>query len=104
MSVADELAKLQRLHRSGALSDVEFSAAKRRLLEPGPPVHDQSIGRAANRYVTFRVVASIVAGIVGLTLFLVFLFGVIIPAFDAMHDDRPPSWPGFDNAPVVTFP
>ena len=39
MSLADELAKLEQLHASGALSDDEFARAKARLLDarPTPP-------------------------------------------------------------------
>jgi phage shock protein PspC (stress-responsive transcriptional regulator) len=39
MSLADELAKLERLHASGALSDDEFARAKARVLDarPSPP-------------------------------------------------------------------
>ncbi len=37
-----------------------------------------SLGEAANRYVTFQIVSSIIAGII----FLVFLFAFIIPAFN----------------------
>lgn len=100
MSMADELGKLQHLHRSGALSDAEFAAAKRRLLEQAPPARDNSIGRAANRYVSFQVAA----GVVGLTLFLIFLLAIILPAFNSVSDPTPPSLPGFDQVPVVTFP
>lgn len=35
MALSDELAKLQELHQRGALTDVEFSRAKARLLEDG---------------------------------------------------------------------
>lgn len=34
MNIADEIEKLNNLHRSGALSDAEFEAAKARLLTP----------------------------------------------------------------------
>jgi len=34
--IVDELERLDRLHRSGALDDAEFRAAKRRLLRGGP--------------------------------------------------------------------
>ena len=36
MNIADEIQKLSDLHRSGVLSDVEFEAAKTKLLS-GPP-------------------------------------------------------------------
>lgn len=34
MSIADEIAKLEELHRSGALSDREFADAKNKLIHP----------------------------------------------------------------------
>jgi hypothetical protein len=99
--MADELEKLQRLHRSGALSEAEFAAAKRHLLEQGSSVRDNSIGRAANRYVSFQVVA----GVVGLALFLIFLFAFIVPAMSRTTDPTPPSLPGFHQPQVtITFP
>ena len=36
MSIPDELAKLQHLHQSGALTDDEYAAAKARLIAPNP--------------------------------------------------------------------
>jgi hypothetical protein len=36
MGLADELAKLAELHRTGALSDAEYGAAKARLIEGAP--------------------------------------------------------------------
>ena len=48
MALSDELAKLQELQRSGALTDDEFARAKARLLgAPGPAVGDASPGLAA---------------------------------------------------------
>lgn len=47
MSVADEIAKLQDLHRAGALTDEEFAAAKQRLIsgDGGPtPTAASSFG------------------------------------------------------------
>ena len=42
------------------------------------PSSDDSLGRAANRYVTFQIVSAIIGGI----LFLIFLFAVFIPMFN----------------------
>ncbi len=42
------------------------------------PSNDESLGRAANRYVTFQIVSAIIGGII----FLIFLFAVIIPMFN----------------------
>ena len=36
MNLADELQKLERLHRAGSLSDEEFAQAKSALLNPPP--------------------------------------------------------------------
>lgn len=96
MDLADQLAKLHSLHESGALSDEEFAAAKKKLLEPHaalPSDHlprvgfpearnaDQSLGRAANRYMNMRITMAIVGAIV----FLFFLFGVFLPAANRMN-------------------
>jgi hypothetical protein len=44
MSLVDELAKLEQLHRSGALSDLEFTKAKAALLSGAPPGSEQQLG------------------------------------------------------------
>jgi hypothetical protein len=79
VSIADELGKLEALRQSGTLSDAEFAAAKQRLLASNAP--DSTIGRAANRYVSFQIVA---AG-VGLVVFLVFLFAVFLPMLNMIQ-------------------
>jgi cytochrome c-type biogenesis protein CcmH/NrfG len=79
MSLTDELQRLAELRASGALTEAEFEQAKAKLLSPqAPPPNRQpddrlenSVGRAANRYVTFQMVMAVVA-------MLVFLF-VIAP-------------------------
>ena len=85
MSLADELEKLQNLREEGALTEDEFHAAKSKLLNaPAAPSgnvnnwsgsqlsdfveHDNSLGTAANRYVTFKIVMAII----GLIAFLFF--------------------------------
>ena len=98
MSLADDLQKLDQLRSSGSLSDAEFEQAKKRLLSPPPDERpfvsddrekrkflpdildngDETLGRAANRYVSFQIVA----GAVGLIVVLIFLFAVIIPGFN----------------------
>ena len=86
MSLADELEKLERLRESGALSDDEFQAAKRSLLSPAAqpsPAEDQSLGRAANRYVSFQMVMAVV----GVIIFLIFLCGVILPGMNRMDSN-----------------
>lgn len=79
MSLTDELQRLADLKASGALTESEFQKAKAKLLErdvtANPPQRerepDQSLGRAANRYVTFQMIMAVIA-------ILVFLF-VIAP-------------------------
>ena len=98
MSIADDLAKLEQLRNSGSLTQAEFDEAKHALLHPStinpPPsaasatsapdaseiygtVHrygdDDSLGRAANRYVDYRIVTGVIGGIVALIVFLIVL-------------------------------
>lgn len=40
MGIADQLERLQALHRSGALNDAEFESAKARVLQGNPPAPD----------------------------------------------------------------
>jgi len=85
MSLADELEKLQNLREEGALTEDEFQVAKTKLLNaPAAPtgsVHnwtgnqlndfvdqDNSLGTAANRYVSFQMIM----GIIGFILFVFF--------------------------------
>jgi hypothetical protein len=97
--MADELEKLDRLRKSGVLSDAEFAAAKRSLLGQGAPVRNDSLGRAANRYVSLQMVASVI----GLFLFLIFVFAVVLPMMNKAPSPIPPSLPGFHEAPI-NFP
>ena len=80
MNITDELERLSRLHKEGALSDEEFAQAKSKLLvtqvERPPSEPDRRLGEAANRYVSFQMVMAVV----GIIIFLVFLFGVFLPA------------------------
>lgn len=79
MSLSDELQRLADLKSSGALTEAEFEQAKAKLLndDPAPPQErsddapDNSLGKAANRYVSFQMVMAAIA-------MLVFLF-VIAP-------------------------
>ena len=97
MSMADDLAKLDTLWRSGALSDEEFDAAKRRLLAQGG---QDSLGRAANRYVSFQMIA----GIVALAVFLIFVFAVVVPMFTKVNDTIGHVFPGSDQVQTTQFP
>ena len=106
MGLVDELAKLDSLKKSGALSEAEFQQAKTKLLQSEGPVErpaeeerfseeilhsnryressdddDQSLGKAANRYVSYQIVM----GVIGLVLALIFFFGVFLPSFNQFH-------------------
>lgn len=75
-----ELERLSELHRSGALSDEEFNAAKAKLLSAGHS--SESLGRAANRGVT-------VIGIwmaVSLVLMLAFFFFFFMPQWNKQQE------------------
>jgi hypothetical protein len=89
MNMTDELVRLSKLHQEGALSAEEFAQAKRKLLvsteERRPSESDRSLGEAANRYVSFQMVQSVI----GLIVALFFFFGVLLPA---MQGNREPTW------------
>lgn len=82
MSLTDELSKLAALHQSGALTEDEFQQAKARLLKPSRDTDDaktfttlrrmespreNSLGEAANRYVSFKMIMTVIS-------LLIFLF------------------------------
>jgi hypothetical protein len=79
MNMTDELERLGKLHKDGTLSDEEFAQAKGKLLnqsaESEPPQRDNTLGEAANRYVSFQMVMAVI----GVIIFLIVLFGVILP-------------------------
>jgi len=76
MSLTDELSKLAALRQSGALTEAEFQQAKAKLLEPTRDTgdadtldslrrlqnpRDNSLGEAANRYVSFKMIMSVIS-------------------------------------------
>jgi cytochrome c-type biogenesis protein CcmH/NrfG len=79
MSLSDELQRLADLRSSGALTESEFEQAKAKLLKEDlaprrqqiDDRRDDSLGRAANRYVTFQLIMAVI-------VILIFLF-VIAP-------------------------
>jgi hypothetical protein len=88
MSIADELKKLQDLHASGGLTDAEYAKAKEAVLSGTPvpeapssethmPPAARTLGEAANRYVSYQIVA----GVIGLIVFLVFFLVFWLPNF-----------------------
>ncbi len=85
MSISDELTKLSKLRDSGVLSPEEFEQAKKKVLDGGQsksPPHqsnrtnsyqfedrsENSVGKAANRYVSLQIVMAVI----GLIVFLLF--------------------------------
>jgi hypothetical protein len=83
MNMSDELERLSKLHKEGTLSDEEFAKAKSRLLgqEREPIQRDNSVNEAADRFMSLQVVLFIV----GVILFLILLFGVILPRGHYFH-------------------
>lgn len=82
MSLTDELSKLAALHQSGALTEDEFQQAKARLLKPSRETdaaetfttfrrlespRENTLGEAANRYVSFKMIMTVIS-------LLIFLF------------------------------
>lgn len=85
MNISDELSKLAQLKEQGVLSPEEFEQAKKRILSGGgsspqernvsPPKSyqfedrsDDSVGKAANRYVSFQIIMAVI----GIIIFLLF--------------------------------
>lgn len=79
MNIADGLERLGRLHKDGTLSDEEFAQAKKKVLaqplEIASEEDNRSLARAVNRYVWLQTLMALV----GIVIFLVFLFGVVLP-------------------------
>ena len=94
MSLPDEIARLQQLRETGALTDAEFVAAKQRLIHDSEGADGDSplrgLGEAANRYVSLQMVMSVV----GVIVFLIFLFGVFLPMSCKVGR-------GFDSSPTM---
>lgn len=83
MNITDELERLNKLHAGGGLTDDEFAKAKAKLLdseatkniddrgqaieEVSRALDDNSLGNAANRYVTFQIVV----GVIGIIIFVI---------------------------------
>ena len=71
MDLADELIKLERLRDSGALSEDEFQTAKQKVLNQPPPASgEDQLGRAVDRYISYRLVIGLICTVV-MVLFLV---------------------------------
>jgi len=85
MSISDELTKLAELKEKGILSLEEFEQGKKRILsgvsspnhshrDPSPQSYqfedrsNDSVGKAANRYVSFQIIMAVI----GIIVFLLF--------------------------------
>jgi flagellar biosynthesis/type III secretory pathway M-ring protein FliF/YscJ len=86
MSVGTELEKLNQLRKEGVLSEAEFTAAKSKILGSldsentvGSGVH--LMGKAAYKYVNFKIVSAIF----GLIIFAIFFFTFFMPRFLKME-------------------
>ncbi len=89
MSIGSELEKLNQLHKDGILSDIEFATAKSKLLSclgpensVGSGVH--LIGKAAYKFVNFKIVATVV----GVVVFTLFFFTFFLPRFQKMEEQH----------------
>lgn len=107
MSLPDEIERLHRLREAGALTDAEFAAAKRRLIE-GPAATTPAgggaadeLGRTANRYVSHQreqAKFGLVWGVIVLVVFLILVFTVFVPQsrrFDRHFEGFPTDGPTF---------
>jgi hypothetical protein len=101
MTMADEMRKLLELRDSGALTDEEFAKAKAAVLAgetspasapapttaeretPRPAGGDQSVGRAANRFVTFNIVWAVVM----LAIVAAVFFWFFLPKINKANED-----------------
>ena len=79
MNMTDELERLSILHQDGALNDEEFAQAKAKLLNSSEEndrspreYENRTIGEAANRYVSFRMITGVIGFIIAFIFFLCF--------------------------------
>lgn len=89
MSVGSELEKLNQLHKEGVLSEAEFTAAKAKLLGSlgpentvGSGVH--LMGKAAYKYVNFKIIYAAVGAVVFAVMFSTFF----LPRFQKMEAEH----------------
>lgn len=91
MNLSDELERLGKLRQQGLLTEEEFAQAKSKLLQGDDTPRDRgtglggllqnpSLGDAANRYISYRIVT----GVIGLIIFLIMFFAFFLPHFRAV--------------------
>lgn len=107
MSISNEISKLAELKDKGIISPEEFEQGKKKILsednDPPPSRHapppqsyqfedrsDDSVGRAANRYVSFQMIMAVI----GIIIFLLFFAPMM-----CRSSSRFQSQPGFDFSP-----
>jgi hypothetical protein len=81
MSLADEIEQLAKLKAGGTLTEAEFQQAKTKLLARQNPVllhanrdiSENSLGRAANRYVSFQIIS----WVIGILIFLILVITLL---------------------------
>ena len=85
MNVGSEIEKLNQLRKDGALSDAEFATAKSKLLGSlgpentvGSGVH--LMGKAAYKFVNFKVVVAAIGGVIA----VIFFFTFFLPQWQKM--------------------
>jgi hypothetical protein len=84
MNMTDELERLSKLRKEGTLSEEEFAKAKSRLLlQENEPILQRGnpVDEAANRFLSLQAVVFVI----GMILFLILLFGVILPRTHYFH-------------------
>ncbi len=106
MSLSDELSKLAELKDKGVLSDEEFEQGKKKILygagsppqsRPQMPTRsykfedstDDSVGKAANRYVSFQIVMAVI----GIIIFLLFFAPMMCSSGSSGPSGFSPSFP-----------
>ncbi|PXA03054.1 hypothetical protein DDZ13_14150 [Coraliomargarita sinensis] len=102
MSISDELSKLADLKEQGALSSEEFEAAKKKILSGDSSApqkranyptknyqfedrSDDSVGKAANRYVTLQIIMAVI----GILVFLLFFAPMMCSSSNSPFDSQP---------------
>lgn len=92
MSMADEIERLHQLQLAGALTEAEFAEAKRRVLAGAAPASEggrnDTVGRAANRLVSYYIISPII----GLVAFLVIYLFFFKPMWDKSRKDFDDRW------------
>jgi|GEM_PF-2301491 len=89
MAIHDEVARLADLHKSGALTDAEFAAAKAKIIAGD----QETLGQAANKAIKL----STIWGAISLALILAFFFFFFLPQWNRMGSEMQSSQEKFDK-------